>query len=114
MRLLKSTGYLHVIDLYSDADFWGHFRVSRSTFKVVGDFLRSVNLKSVMGKARSGGNERLSSLYSKLRTSRDGGSRRGLSPERRSETPKKPSRLLNKLRASSKKKSEMSDSGSER
>lgn len=75
---------------------------------------RSVNLKSVMGKARSGGNERLSSLYSKLRTSRDGGSRRGLSPERRSETPKKPSRLLNKLRASSKKKSEMSDSGSER
>ena len=48
MRLLKSTGYLHVIDLYSDADFWGHFRVSRSTFKVVGDFLRSVNLKSVI------------------------------------------------------------------
>lgn len=28
----KQTGYLAVVTLYSDRNFWRHFRVSRSTF----------------------------------------------------------------------------------
>ena len=39
------TGYLYVISQYSDADFWLHFRVSRSTFQMIGNFLRSVDFE---------------------------------------------------------------------
>ena len=35
----KQTGYLNVISTYSDADFWRHFRVTRSTFEFILKFL---------------------------------------------------------------------------
>lgn len=42
----KQMGYLNVISQYSDRDFWRHFRVSRSTFEKIIDFLNSVQFRS--------------------------------------------------------------------
>ena len=70
---------------------------------------RTTNLKQVMGRVESeGSNDRLSILYSKLRTSGTSARRRGGSPVRRGQstgdvpaTPKTSSRLLARLKANS-------------
>ncbi len=42
----RQTGYIQVVFTYSDADFWRHFRVSRATFRLLIDFMKSENFRS--------------------------------------------------------------------
>jgi hypothetical protein len=42
----RQVGYLNVVLLYSDKDFWRHFRVTRATFGLLLDHLRAGNFRT--------------------------------------------------------------------
>lgn len=42
----RQRDYLKIIGLYSDLDFWRHFRVTRSSFTLILDFLKSIDFPS--------------------------------------------------------------------
>lgn len=42
----RQIGYVNMIDDYSDLDFWGHFRVNRSTLNKIIQFLHSGEFRS--------------------------------------------------------------------
>jgi|688.fasta_scaffold1542466_2 hypothetical protein len=41
LTVMRHFGYLNVTSLYSDADFFRHFRVTRATFQYLIDYLQN-------------------------------------------------------------------------